>query len=149
MHHQDRNFRSVGCSRRSERDRHCIWESLLRRRSRNELPNPKDSVDTQKWLRKLHVANAHIPPSEMAQSVKDAGGSAELVRAALKYECPLCNAERKQGQRRHSALPLRARYFNSVVVLDCATILLQRPDSEDSSIHVFGMIDSWSMLAQA
>ena len=38
------------------------------------VPDSNDDASVQRWLRNLHVAEAHIPPSEMAQAVRDAGG---------------------------------------------------------------------------
>ena len=74
--------------------------------------------------------------------MRDAGGSKELIRQALRYKCPLCESEKRLGQRSCSILPIRARHFNAVVVMDVATILLQRLDSPDVTIKVLGMIDS-------
>ena len=39
--------------------------------------------------------------------------------------------------------------FNASVVLDVATMQLTRPGQEDITINVLGMIDSWSLFAQA
>ena len=97
-------------------------ESYVKRKTRVQMPDCQRQAEVHKFLRKLHVTNAHLPPSEMAQAVRDAGGKAELIREALKYRCPLCDSEKRVGQRRHSNLPMRARCFNSVVVVDCTNV---------------------------
>ena len=87
------------------------------------FPGPNDK---QRWLRMMHVNNSHATPGDMVQIAKDAGANKYLIEQARAYRCPLCAAEARAGQRRHAALPLRARYFNAVVMWDLGLLILER-----------------------
>ena len=96
----------------------------------------------------MHVNNSHAPPADMAQIAKDAGANKYLIEQAKAYRCPLCAAEARAGARRHAALPLRARYFNAVVMLDHGLLILERPGEGQLKLLCLGMIDSFSMFSR-
>ena len=102
-------------------------EPLLRLRARS-FPNDAREPEAMAWLRKFHIGTAHSSPEEMAQSVKDAGGSSLLQRLALQYKCPLCDIDSLDKARHRSALPMHTRAFNMIVLIDVVDIELQRND---------------------
>ena len=124
-------------------------EPLLRRKSRVQFPDNKRRDEVQQWLRRLHVGNGHMPPSEMQQVVRDAGGSQALCKAAREYSCPLCNIDKPLQARRKSSLPLRARFFNNVVLTDLAFVTLEREGSPPLKCVVIAFNDLFSTYARA
>jgi hypothetical protein len=112
------------------------------------MPDENRKTEVEVWLRRLHVANGHLSGADMSQAVRDAGGSEALVRMAKRYVCPQCQIEQKVANRRHSNLPIRARHFNAVVVLDLGVVHLDRPGETQQKVLLLGMIDSWSMFSQ-
>ena len=123
-------------------------EVLLRLRAAT-IPADANDRAVQHWLERFHVGCAHASPSEMAQAIKDGGGSRHLVCMALEFVCAQCDAEMKPCGRHRASLPLQARFFGAAVILDIADILLERAGAEAVKVHVLVMIDSYSSWAMA
>jgi len=84
----------------------------------------------------------------MATALRDAAASAVLQREALRFTCPSCDHERRPGARWRGSIPLRIRIFNSCVILDFCTIVLQRPGDPDARMLLLVAIDALSSLLQ-
>ena len=85
-------------------------EPLLRVRART-LPSDATEQVAMAWLRKFHVGTHHATPAEMAQAIRDGGGSRMLVRLALQFKCPICDIDSMPKSHAKSTLPLAARSF--------------------------------------
>ena len=121
----------------------CFGEPLLRVRARG-LPQDATEAEAMAWLRRFHVGTHHASPAEMAQAIEDAGGSKSLCRLALQYKCPICAVDEMPGSRARSAIPLAARSFNSVLIIDVVDIKLERQDTPQVSLYVLVCVDAFS-----
>ena len=126
-----------------------IFGGVLMRLRAATIPADANDRAVQHWLERFHVGCAHASPSEMAQAIKDGGGSRHLIRMALQFVCAQRDAEMNPRGRHRASLPLQARFFGAVVILDIVDILLERLGADPVKIHILVVIDSYSSWAMA
>ena len=123
-------------------------EPLFRLRART-FPSGGNEKEALAWLKKFHIGTAHSSPAEMAQAIKDAGGSAMLQRMALQFQCAICDVDKLDRARHRSALPLHARSFNMILLIDVVDIELERIESPVIKVNLLFAADAWSSFALA
>ena len=118
-------------------------EPLLRVRARS-LPADATEHDAMSWLRKFHVVTHHATPTEMAQAIRDAGGSKMLIRLAQRSKCVVCDIDSMPKSHAKSTLPLAARSFNSVAIIDVMDVALVRLESPPIKIQILVAVDAFT-----
>ena len=118
-------------------------EPLLRVRART-LPSDATEQVAMAWLRKFHVGPHHATPTEMAQGIRDGGGSRMLVRLALQFKCTICDIDGMPKSHVKSTLPLAARSFNSTVITNMMDVELERLESPRVKIQVLVAVDAFT-----
>jgi hypothetical protein len=111
------------------------------------LQEPDDPKHTMQYLRQLHVALGHATPAAMSQTLKEAGASSWLIRAASDFSCPLCEAQKTQRSVPKTALR-HSFALNDGVFLDFYFVKLRRKDTPVRKVCIMSLLDEGTGLVQ-
>ena len=125
-------------------------EVLLRLRAAT-IPADANDRAVQHWLERFDVGCTHASPSEMAQAIKDHGGSRNLVRMALQF---VCAQLMRRGDEPSWTTPCGSPSPGALGLWSFSTspvrILLDRIGAEAVKVHILilvmtGSYPSWAM----
>ena len=120
---------------------------LLRLRAR-QLPRDGREHECMAWLRRYHIGTAHGSPAEMAQAIRDAGGSRYLQRLAITFKCAICAIDALPRGRYHAVLPIRARFFNAVIIIGVGDVEFKRIGVPTFTKHLLFIVDSFAVYSR-